>query len=333
MPTPTVWPSAKQVLGISNETTQGTANTTLGMTAPVLAFEPEDKYTWLKDEALRGSMVKTYGVIQGPQMVDFSGNGPVFFDWLPYLVKNILGGLDTTGAGPYTHVGTVLNSGTGQPGSLTFTDWQGPTATTQARTYSGCCLSELTLKGNPESTLLEWSMKGSGWASAAYPTSPPVFSPSTDSPVAAWRCSLQLAGAPNLTTREWEVTITRELKLVYTNQNAQTPFVIARGPVTVTGSLQFAAPSDETALNYLRNNTQPALNLVIDNGLATTSQRRLTLDLALTAFDTVKIDRQDVPVGYASTFESVAATSLAGASSGYSPIKATIINNTVGATY
>lgn len=328
MPTPTTWPSAKQVLGLAVETTQGTPVTTLAATCPVLAFEPEDKFVWLKDGGLRGSMVETYGQIQGPRSVDFSISGAVFCDWLPFFLKNILGDLATTGAGPYTHVASLLNSGTGQPTSLTLIDWQGPTATTFSRTYSGCCLSELTIKGNPESTLLEWSAKGTGWQSADFPTAPPAFSPSTDAPMAAWRTSLSVAGLPNLTAREWEVTILRALKPEWTSQNAQTPYIIQRGPINVTGSVHWSVPSDETALDYLLNNTQPALQFLTDNGGATTAQRRLTLDLSQAAFDTVKINRSEEAVGYDSTFVAVANTTDDGASGGYSPIKATVINNT-----
>lgn len=328
MPTPTTYPSAKQVLALAVETTQGTAVTTLAASCPVNEFKPTDKYQWLKDQALRGSMVGTYGQIQGPRNSEFSGSGPVFTDWLPYFLVNILGDRTTTGTSPYTHAVSTLNSGTGQPSSLTLVDWQGPTATSNARTYNGCCLSELTLKGNPESTLLEWSFKGMGWSSAAYPTAPPTYAIGTEAPMAAWRTAINLAATPNLTIRDWEVTITRALKAEWTSQNAQVPYIIQRGAVTVTGSLRYSVPSDETALNYLINNTQPALQILADNGQAAAAQRRLTLDMGLCAFETVEIDRSEEAVGYQATFEAIANTTNVGASGGYSPIKATVVNNT-----
>lgn len=332
MPTPTTWPSAKQVIGVAVETTQGTAVTTLGATCPVAAFEPEDKFVPLKDSALRGSMVDQYGQIQGPKNIEFSINGPVFTDWLPYFVRNILGDLTTSGAGPYTHAMSVLNSGTGQPSSLTIVDWQGPTATSLARMYSGCCLSELTIKGNPESTFLEWSAKGLGWQSAAYPTAPPTFSPGTEAPMAAWRTGIGIngtfGGAPNSTIRNWEVTISRALKVEWTSQNAQTPYVIQRGPVSVAGNFYVSVPSDETFLTYWLNNTQPQFQFLIDNGGVSTAQRRLTLDIQVPAFDSVKINRGEEAVGYDCTFSNNANTTNAGASGGYSPIKVTAINNT-----
>lgn len=332
MPTPTTYPSAKQVLGLAVETTQGTAVTTLAATCPVAEFKPVDKFVMLEDNALRGSMARPYGIVQGPRSSEVSGSGPVFTDWLPFFLRNILGDLVTTGAGPYTHAISTLNSGTAQPSSLTLIDWQGPTPTTQSRVYNGVCLSELTLKGNPESTLLEWGFKGMGWSSSAFPTSPPSFSPGTEAPMAAWRTGIGLggtyAGAPNLTIREWEVTITRALKVEWTSQNAQVPYIIQRGEVTVAGSLHYSVPSDETALNYYLNNTQPQLQILADNGQASTAQRRLTIDIQASAFDGTEVDRSEEAVGYQATFKAVANTTNVGASGGYSSIKTTVINNT-----
>lgn len=335
MPTPTIYPSAKQVVGLAVETTMGTANTTLAATAPVTEFKAVDKPTWLVDKGMRGSMVEEYGLIQGPVVVEWTMKGAVFFDWLPYLLRNLFGDLTTTGpvSSQYTHAISILNSGTGQPSSLTIVDWQGLTATTQARMYTGCCVEELTLKGNPESTLIEFEAKGKGFRSQAYPTSPPTFSPSTDQPMAAWRVVMGLGGPASggtlvSTVRDWEVTYTRQLKPEYVSNNSQYPVVIARGSMTGTGKLNFSVPSDETALNYLLNNTQPQWQLVVDNGLATSAKRSLQIDQQLTAFDSVEVARSEEAVGYESTFKAIANTTNAGASGGYSIAKLTTINAT-----
>lgn len=336
--TATTWPSAKQAVGLAVEVNQGTAVTTLAASMPLGSFAPEDDFTWLDDEGMRGSMVSTYGAIQGVRKVNFTLAGAVFFDWFPYLLNNILGDKATSGAGPYTHAFSTLNSGTAQPGSLTFTDYQGLTATSQARTYSGCCLSELVIKGNPESSLLEFTAKGTGWTSAAYPTAPPAFSFSTETPYAAWRAAIGLGGpatggTQNLTVGEWQVTITREVKPIYTSQNSQLPYIMQRGKVDVTGTYKYAAPSDETALNYLIDNTQPITQIVVDNQLATTLQRKLTIDCQVSTVRKNNITRDDEIAAYDNEWRAVANTTNAGGSGGYSPTKITIINNTVGSDY
>jgi hypothetical protein len=327
---PTTYPSAKRFLNVSVETTQGTPVMTSPITVPVNDFQPEDKPKWLKDQALRGSMVETYGQVQGPKMVEWTiPDSPCFIDVLGYFLKNILGDLTTTGpvSSSYVHAFAALNSGTAQPGSLTGTQWQG-LPTNNARSYPGMCLSELTMKGNAETSMIEWSAKGMAWPSqdaAGAPTS----APSTASPLAAWRYVLGIGGPASggtqvLTTAEWSVTIARKLRAQWTGQNSQSPFIIQRGPLAVTGALKFAKPSDESAFDYMINNTQPALQIKAVNGLAGASLLSLQIDSAVTAFETAKINFGEEAIGYDTTFEAIANTTNAGASGGYSPGKYTI---------
>lgn len=333
MPTPTTYPSAKQFVNFAKETTQGTAVTTGMTTIPVDEFKPKDDPVILADEALRGSMVKTYGKIQGPQKSNFTIAGPVFLSWLPAMLFNLMG--DNTTSGPassiYTHIGSLLNSGTGQPPSHTFIDWQGLTATSNARVYAGSCFSEITLKGNAESSLIGWSGKGSGYWSSAFPTAPPTQTLDTTAPMAAWRVALGFGGPASggtqvLTIREWEVTTTREISVQHTSQNSQAPYIIQRGPITTTFKFGVTKPSDETFLTYLRANTQPQFQLLVSNGLAAAAAQTFQIDIQAAAFDSVEINRGDLAIGYDVSGEAVANTTNAGASGGFSTVKYTTTN-------
>lgn len=333
MPTPTTYPSVKQFVNFAKETTQGTAVTTGMTTAPVTSFEPQDDPVWLTDEGMRGSMGKTYGKIQGVQKSNYTMGGAIFLDWLPAMLLNILGEIASTGpiTSIYTHVLTLLNSGTGQPPSHTFVDWQGLTATTNARVYAGASHSQLVIKGNAESSLIEWSAKGAAFWSSAFPTSPPTSSPGTESPLAAWRAELafggSLPGSKNLTVRDYEITIDREISVQHTAQNTQTPYIIQRGALTgVTAKFFVAKPSDETFLNYMRNNTQPQVQLKVDNGLAGALARTMTIDMAAFAVDMAKINRSDPAVGYDISGEAIFNTTNVGASGGFGPVKITVTN-------
>jgi len=330
MTTPTVFPSAKRFLSLAKETVQGTAVTPATYTEPVTDFKPKDDPVLLEDRALRGSMGGLYGVVQGPRKSTFDLSGPMFLTGLPHWLLNIMGEIATTGpvSSIYTHAITLLNSGTGQPPSHTLIDWQGPT-TTRARTYAGSCLSEMTLKGNPESTLVEWSGKGSGFWSQAYPTSEPTpVGLPTIGPTAAWRMELAVGGvlpaAANVTIREWELTITRKLAVQHTSRNSQDPYVIQRGDLDITGKFYFAKPSTEEALDYLRNNTQPQFKL--SNGAAGALAQTLQIDIQAAAFDMVEINRGDEAVGYDSTWRAINNTTNVGASGGHGPAKFTITN-------
>jgi hypothetical protein len=331
MPTPTTYPSQKQFLGLAKETTQGTAVTPSTAWVPIDNFSPEEKPTWLDVNAMYNDMAKTHGRVQGVMHTEFDMAFPCFLDTLPHLLYNILGELSTAGSAPNVHSVSLLNSGTAQPPSLTLVHWQGLPATTQARVYAGACLSELTVSGNAESSLLSVTAKGLAYPSSIYPTSAPVPTFSTVAPQAAWRYQVGLggtvAGAPNAKIREWSVTITRELKAIWTAQNLQAPFIIQRGAVSTSGSLNVAAPSDETEFLYLVNNTQPQMQIKGSVGAAGTLFG-LQIDSLLTAMDTAKINTGDPAIGYDLTWIGIANSTNVGASGGNAPAKFVVSNQT-----
>lgn len=335
---PTTWPSAKQFIGTAKEVTQGTAVVPLTHTHPVNGFEPDEQYTWLIDETLIGDMGEVSGVVQGVGHNEWSiPDGPALLDGLGFFLNNILGDLTTTGASaPFTHAFSLLNSGTAQPGSLTIVDWQG-TPTNQGRQFPGSCVSELTLKGNAESGFLEWSAKGMSWISAIT-AAVPVSAPTTATPLAAWRSKIGLGGPASggtqvLTVGEWEITITRELSVQHTAQNTQQPFIIQRGELGVTGALKFTKPADEAAFNYMVNNTQPQLQILVSNGGAGAALLSLQVDVNQAAFTKSTINRSDPAVGYDNEFTAVKNVTNAGASGGRSPVKVTLQNAIAAAIY
>src|SRR5712691_3831356 len=189
MAPPVVYPTAKRFIGVAKEVTPGTP-VAMTATLPIEKYDPEDKPTPLIDKSMRGSMVAEYAYIQGVKISDFSFSGPAYFDGLGFWLANILGDVVTTGASaPFTHAISVLNSGTGQPGTLTITDWQGLPLTNQARQFSGACLSELTIKGNAESELITYDAKGLGWASVIAGAIPTAAATAA-LPIASWRSLL-----------------------------------------------------------------------------------------------------------------------------------------------
>lgn len=332
MATPTTFPSAKTWVGIAKEVTQGTAVTSPFTTTPQNLPEFSDDPKWLPDEAMRGSMAKTYGMIQGPLLGSYSQSGSVFLSWFPHHLLNIFGELATTGPASsiYTHAVTLLNSGTAQPPSHTQLDWQGLPATTRVRVYPGCSHSELTIKGNAESTLMEWAAKGNCFPSSIYPTSEPSSAPDTTSPIASWRAELAfggaLPGAKKLVVRDWEFTFTREIAVQHTSQNSQSPYIIQRGDFTATAKFFVSKPSDETFYDYMRNNTQPQVQFLISNGLAGALAQTLQIDGQQFAATIAKVNRGDEAVGYDIEGEFIANTTNVGASGGFSPCKVTVTN-------
>jgi Phage tail tube protein len=337
MPTPVTAPTQRQVILVAPEVTQGTQVLTGMFAIPVDNFQAEPNVTALDNKALYGDMAEIHGRTQGPIHESFSLSGPMFPDAIGYLLKNILGDQTESGASaPFTHAFSLLNSGTGQPTSLTIVHQNLLAATTGQRYYPGCCLSELTLKGNADSEFVTVEAKGMSWPSSAVPTTAvtPTFTAVT--PIPFWKFALGVGGttvgAPNKKMRDWSLTITRALRVENTAQNSQNPFIIQRGAVGMAGSLTFTVPSDETELTYLLANTQPQVQLLGTQG-ASAALTSLQIDHLLTAWDTAKEKLDEEAIGFDVTYVAIANTTNAGASGGYSPGKITIQNAVALATY
>lgn len=237
---------------------------------------------------------------------------------------------------PFTHGFAVLNSGQGQPTSHTLTHFQGPTATVGARQFPGACLSELTLKWNAETELFMFDAKGECWPSVV-PGATPTSAPSTVTPIASWRGLLGIGGPASggtlvKTVTDGEITIKRALEPVFTTQNVQTPYVIQRGPVDVSGKLSFIA-ADETPYTTMLNNTQPQLQLIVGNGQTGANLVQVQVDCQNAAYETAKPEFGKAAVGYQATLIGVANTANAGPSGGYSPGKVTVTNSIAPGTY
>lgn len=231
-------------------------------------------------------------------------------------------------AGPYTYAWSLLNSGGGQPVSHTLTHSLGTSASSGARQYPGFCMSQMNFKFNAESELFNWDGQGTSWPSVIAGVAP-TANPTTILPVASWRTKVGIGGPATggtlvNTVTDGEVDIMRELTPYFTATGLQTPYIIQRGGLSVNGKLNFGAVSDETALLYMLNNTQPQVQIVSTNGLAGTAAITVQLDVQVAAFTSAAADTSKAAVGYQNGFEAVFNTTNAGGSGGMSPIKVSV---------
>jgi hypothetical protein len=227
--------------------------------------------------------------------------------------------------GPYTHVFASLNSGNGQPPTHTVTDYTGLTPTVGARAYPSLCVAQLDFTGNAE-RLFEAKVSGNSWVSTpagAKPTNTTTFTV----PIPNWRSTVTIGGSPLYDVGEWTISIKRQLQVYYTNQGFQNPYIIARGPLDVTGTINYAVVSDESPLTQMLNNTQPSAVIAVNNGLSTTNQISYSFDIHQCAFIKAKPERSSVLFGYQDEYVGVANATDVGGSGGLGPIKVTVINN------
>lgn len=238
---------------------------------------------------------------------------------------------------PFTNGFGLLNGGNGQPPSHTFVDrTQIPgSGNNNAVQYLYGCLSELELTGNAKGILTYTANMAS--YSHSYPGSPPVASISAVRATPVWRSLLALGGTiPTFEVNdiaEWKLKLTRVVEPIPTNDGTQSPFVIARGKFSATCALTFMPTLDETELNYMLNNTQPQLQIQLNNGFASTSASfiQYTIDAQLAAFDTAKINESSALFGYDVTSKLIANTTNSSGtdvtnSGSYSPLHISLVN-------
>jgi hypothetical protein len=327
MPTPVVYPGAMGFLGLAKETTQGTAVAPTRY-LPYTTFDPQANPALLVDQGQRGAMASEYGAVMGKNTSSASLAGVPFSDTIGDLIYNVFGGYAVSGAGPFTHTFSLLNSGQGQPPSHTFEDRQGITASTGARDYPGMCISELTLSGTAED-LLQYTANMTGWPTAAAALAP-TNTPTTTTVTPGWRSTVTLGATPVPSVMSWSLTFTRELQVANAADGTQNPFVIGRGALTVSGQLTVVASdqaplSAEVPLTTLIAGTQQALVIAVASNYAGTAGHSLTFTATKTQFESVAQQRNTL-LGWQINFRCLANSTDVGASGGLAPVKPVLVN-------
>lgn len=320
--------SYRNIVGVAKEAVAGTpvpATDFIPVTAPKFAAKPN----FAEDTAWRGSMVTSYdqvlGVIHGE--IDFGG--PVYADTFGYLLQHMLPDLATTGAtDPYTTVFSALNSGNGQPVTTTFTSYDGA----QTLQYPGAKLSDVTLKYTSDG-LVEYTAKGMSLAPVA--TTEPTATYSASRAWAGWSAAVLIGGTARTSNilLDAEVDFKRTVTVVDGITGTSTPIFIWSGALDVTGKLTFVYDDDTDYLNMI-NNSAPSLSIVLSQGtVGTAGSTKVGLQMTKCAYTDAAPDPGADYMKMAVSFKARANTTDAGASGGYSPIKATLINAKPSGTY
>jgi len=314
-------PVARQQFGIALEATKGTWVTSSAY--PELdTFSPEDKITMLPVTGLRGSMVETYGEVQGVGTADLSMGGAIFADTIGWPLAGLLGDVATTGTAPYANAMAVLNSGQGQPKSYSFTHNYDATL---SRGYAGTQFSEVELTYTAPD-LAKFTAKATSLLSTTETS--PTASYTAILPFAAWQCACLIGGASTVVVTEATVTMTRKMDIINALNGLQSPAQIFVGPLSVTWKISGLADASDTALLYYLNNTQPAVDLTMTQSTTAILEVHST-NVAFTG-GPFKADKDVMEIDLTGT--AVANTTDVGATAGYGPVKVTLSNSVNGAT-
>ena len=125
-----------------------------------------------------------------------------------------------------------------------------------------------TSSGNAEQ-LLGIKMSGDSWLSTA--ASSAVTNVTTNSrPIPNWNTTVVVAGNTISSTGtygiigEFSVSFKRQTQVYWGVQGTQTPYVIARGPLNMDGSIQWDPTNSETPLDLMLLNAQAPMTITID---------------------------------------------------------------------
>jgi hypothetical protein len=110
----------------------------------------------------------------------------------------------------------------------------------------------------------------------------------------------------------------------------QTPYIIARGPLTASGQAEFSPTNSEMPLDLMLLNSQAPLSITTTNAGIANAGTPFTITFTMTqaAMTKSKIMRSGMLVGYSNTYEAVANSTDIGGSGGLGPMSITLVNNT-----
>jgi hypothetical protein len=232
--------------------------------------------------------------------------------------------LQTVDSG-YTHKYAILNTGNGQPPTHSMIDYTALTPSVGARTYPSFCVGQLDFSGNTEQMLMR-KISGESWQSAAAAGTPTAATQFV-LPQANWRSTVTIGGTPINDIGNWSCSIKRKLQTYWTATNTQTPYIIARGGLTMTYMMDWTVAENETALTEMLTSGYLSVVIALDNGLSGTNHLNITITSTTAQAVKSKPERTAVLVGYGNQMEAVANSTDVGGSGGIGPGTVSIINN------
>lgn len=314
--------SAQSFNALGKETVRGTAAaaTVFLPISPNPTLTPN--LTWITDDALRGSPVKTYNKIPSVRYDDFQCKGYVFPDTFPVLMMGILGGPDTKSGtvAPYTHKIPLLNSAStgSQPPSYTVVDVDQVTETTSAaKQLAGGQLAEVQVTFATTGAL-NYTTK---WIGNPYTEiTVPTASFSTEVFIPAWSATITIGGTSVAVLEEGKFTIQRSTKSIFT-LGTQAPYQNFADVIQLTGDLTFLALGTDSTLTKALALTHQVLKLKFTEPI---SSHTVTFQMSSAQYFNPKIVRSKEYVQVSTSFEANANTT--DAASGYAPITFTAVN-------
>lgn len=314
----------KSFVGVALESTLGTGVYTPVSYFPISAAPTFTPYVeLLEDKGFRGAPGDVFGVSAGVSHGSLAWGGDLFTDTIGYPLVGLLGEVAVTGTNPYTHTIDVLNSTNFQPPSYTTMYHYGMTNT---KGIPGCMFDTLTIKF--ADGLCSYTTSVAGWTQTDQTKPTPSYSAVT--PLRGWNGAVTIGGSTSVAMLDGEVTIKRNVNPLHPLTTGQDATSTWGGMVTVEGKMTLIMESNAELARY----TTPAQAAVVWN-VNETSSNRLQLTFTKAQYQQTG-PAWDTSAGYVTlpvAFKAVWNTTDVGSSSGYSPMKAVLVNAVAGGSY
>jgi len=323
-------------MGLVVEATRGTLPT--GGTPvyiPVTAPQVTPMQTFLRDEAFRGSPTLVYDQVQGVRHDEYDAKFYLFADTFGNLVKATLGGTDTvTGSTVYTHNIKLLNNAAvgSQPQSYSIFDFDGA----NQFVMTGAQADSLNITFGAEAAA-DATVKFFANPYTSYTTPPAPFttlSLSTEHMIPAWDTSITVSGINSGAALTYistgELMLARKTQPIFT-MGTQAPLTNFAGPLEVTGKFTAIVNSNADAWStgsaaeaLTRSPQTMTITMTDPNDTTSSTNHSIAFTLSAVQFHDVKRTRgkeyTEVEVSFTANANATDATT------GYSPVQATIVN-------
>lgn len=252
-----------QIFGVAKETVVGTA---VAPTAypKLTSFKPKEILGTAMDQSIRADMADVHGIQATTTFYQIDFEGGAAPDDLGWFLANLYGAVNVVGASaPYAHTFTLLNTGTGQPTTHTWTHYNGVTT----RQYAGCRVQSLTFKYSANELI---GYSGTMFALSDATTTVPVPTYTSIVPLAAWPTTVSLSGSTSALVTSLDLTIERSVRPVYTLNNTQNASgLFAAGDFKASGSATLVYNVDTIYANNFKQGV--ILPIVVDSTTGATT--------------------------------------------------------------
>ena len=321
-------------MGLVVEATRGTLPT--GGTPvyiPVTGPQITPQQTFLRDEAFRGSPTLVYDQVQGVRHDEYDAKFYLFADTFGNLVKATLGGTDTvTGSTVYTHNIKLLNNAAvgSQPQSYSIFDFDGANQFVMTGAQADSLNITFGAEAAADATVKFFANPYTSYTTPPAPFTTLSFPANPEHMIPAWDTTISVGGTTFNYIQTGELKLERKTAPIFT-MGSQAPLTNFAGPLEVTGKFTAVVNSNSdvwsigTNAEALTRSPQAVVITLTDpNDASSSVQHSISFTMTAAQFHNVKRVRSkeytEIEVEFTANADATDATT------GYSPIQATIVN-------